>query len=250
MWSPASRTPHERPDAHDRRSKRSDAPHDAPEVRPDPTERAVRRWSERLAAWHPATHAHASAVARLASAMARDLGRSDAEVEHVARAARLHDVGKLWVPRALLDRQGPLSRRERARLADHPMDGARLLASDPNVCHLALPVREHHERWDGSGYPHGIAGRSIAFAARLVALADACEAIVAGRPYRPARPASVAMAELRAGAGRQFDPELVDVVVRGPRSLAALSELASRPAQDSSGAGASSSSSSAPAAAS
>ena len=126
--------------------------------------------------------------------------------------ALLHDVGKLMVDDAILDKPGPLDPDERRQVDRHPVEGDRLLrgAVAADVCDV---VRAHHERWDGAGYPYGLIGQEIPLAARLVAVADAFQAMLEDRPYRPALTKAQALDELSACAGSQFDPACVAALV-------------------------------------
>lgn len=151
---------------------------------------------------------HSSAVAVLAVRVGGELGIGDQRLRRLEVGALLHDVGKLHVPRAILVKTGPLTRAEWGLMRAHPEAGERLLSSvrDPDV--LAI-VRSHHERFDGRGYPDGAKGEEIPLAARIVAVADAYQAMVEDRPYRSSRTPADAVAELEANAGTQFDPACV-----------------------------------------
>jgi HD-GYP domain-containing protein (c-di-GMP phosphodiesterase class II) len=131
---------------------------------------------------------------------------SDPQLEY---AFLLHDLGKIGIPDAILLKPGPLTSAELEHMRLHPLLGARLLEKIP---HLGDVVRGvvlfHHERWDGEGYPHGLAGGKIPLAARIFAVADAWDAMTNDRPYRKRLTPDVALAEIEQGAGAQFDPEL------------------------------------------
>lgn len=126
-----------------------------------------------------------------------------------ALAALVHDVGKLALPRALLDKPARLTPREAALMQQHPVEGARLLRQVGVDEAIVALVSHHHERWDGQGYPDRLVGLAIPRGARLVAIADAFAAITTARPYQPARSVCVALQELERGAGTQFDPRLL-----------------------------------------
>jgi putative two-component system response regulator len=155
-------------------------------------------------------------VQRYALALAHAL-RWDAEALAVLEfGALLHDIGKITVPRAILNKPEPLAPDEWETLRRHPEDGANMLAG---VDHLrsAIPyVLYHHEHWDGSGYPHGRAGTAIPIEGRLLAVVDAFDAMTSERPYRRPRTRAEALGEIHCLAGRQFDPELVEAFVRLP----------------------------------
>jgi len=152
-----------------------------------------------------ATEEHATSVAEWSARIAQELGLDLHAVQRVALAGRLHDVGKLHVPRAILDKPGRLSEREWAIVRRHPEHGARLLA-DPAFDDIRPWVLFHHERPDGRGYPYGLGGADIPLGALIVAVADTWSAMTTDRPYRRAMSREVAAAELRAGAGSQWDP--------------------------------------------
>ncbi len=158
---------------------------------------------------HPRVRAHCHAVAVLAVWIARELGPADAEAP-VRLAGQVHDLGKLVVPSAVLDKPGPLTQAEWRLVRLHPGEGERLLRP---VCagwsEVLAGVRSHHERWDGRGYPDGLVGTEIPLAARIVAVADAFHAMLETRPYRPERSPAEALEELDEHAGSQFDPRCV-----------------------------------------
>jgi two-component system cell cycle response regulator len=153
--------------------------------------------------------AHASDVADLAEPVARRLGLTQEQLLQVRQAAELHDVGKLAIPDAILEKPGPLTADELELVRRHPVVGERILASAPALLGIAEIVRSTHERFDGGGYPDGLSGTEIPVIARIVAVCDAFDAMTSNRPYRPALPHEEALAELRRCAGTQFDPTIV-----------------------------------------
>jgi two-component system, cell cycle response regulator len=155
-------------------------------------------------------HRHARAVAALATRVAAALGLDAHARATVACAAELHDLGKVAIPAGILHKPGPLDPEETARLRRHVEIGEAMMREAPALRAAAAVVRASHERWDGAGYPDGLAGAAIPLGARIVAVADAYAAMTAGRPYRAARTAAEALAELRSAAGTQFDPAVVD----------------------------------------
>jgi len=163
-----------------------------------------------LAERHPELHAHLEEVAGLAAATAERLGLPGEEVERVRHAAELHDVGKVAIPDAILAKRGPLEPGEWEFVRRHPALGERIIAAAPALGHLAELVRWSHERWDGAGYPDGLAGSQIPIGARIVAVADAFHAMTSARPYSVSVTAAAAVAELRRCAGSQFDPVVVE----------------------------------------
>jgi HD-GYP domain-containing protein (c-di-GMP phosphodiesterase class II) len=141
------------------------------------------------------------------------VGLTNDEVEKIAHAALLHDVGKLAIPAEILEKNGPLTREEWNVMAEHPVVGERILMRTKDLCGLAPIVRHEHEHWDGTGYPDGLQGHRIPLGSRIILPCDAYIAMTASRPYRPALTPDEAVAELRAGAGTKFDPEVIDALL-------------------------------------
>ena len=156
----------------------------------------------------PYTRGHSARVTALSDAVARWLGWSDERLQTLQVGGPLHDIGKLSIPGRVLRKPGPLTAAELAEIRSHPEAGARLIAPIESA-RCALPyVLHHHERWDGSGYPHGLAGREIPVEARVLAVADAFDAMTSHRPYRRALDDERALIEVDRCAGTQFDPEV------------------------------------------
>jgi putative nucleotidyltransferase with HDIG domain len=154
------------------------------------------------------TGRHAQRVAAYGLRVAHAAGTDvDPQVEF---GFLLHDIGKVAVPDAILFKPGPLSDEERALVRKHPVIGAEILRHVDFLDEAKVVVRHHHERWDGGGYPDGLAGDAIPAAARVFAVADALDALTTERPYRAAVRFAEARRVIRAGAGSQFDPEIVD----------------------------------------
>jgi diguanylate cyclase (GGDEF)-like protein len=153
---------------------------------------------------------HLTGVASLALPVGRRLGLDEAALEETARAAELHDIGKLAIPDAILDKPGPLDELERTMMRQHTLVGERILRAAPPLEPVSKLVRSSHEHYDGHGYPDGLAGEGIPLGARIIAVCDAYEAMTTDRPYRSAMPPGEAVRELRSCAGAQFDPEVVD----------------------------------------
>jgi two-component system, cell cycle response regulator len=150
-------------------------------------------------------------VARFATATAEGLGLSESEVERVEIAARLHDVGKLAIPDAILTKAGSLDNDEWVIMRTHSEIGQRILAAAPSLAHAAKLVRSHHERYDGFGYPDRLAGEKIPVGASTIAVCAAFVAMMKQRPFSDAVTVSEALAEVRRYSGTQFDPRIVDV---------------------------------------
>jgi len=164
--------------------------------------------SAAIEARDPYTRGHAQRVTSVAEAVARWLGWSESRLEALRIGGALHDIGKLTVPARILSKPGPLTPEELAVIRTHPAAGARLIEPIQSV-RAALPyVLHHHERWDGSGYPHGLGGVAIPVEARVLAVADAFDAMTSGRPYRRPMSEEDAVREVERCAGCQFDPEI------------------------------------------
>jgi two-component system cell cycle response regulator len=165
---------------------------------------------------------HLHGVAELAEGVGVRLGLEEDALDDLRRAAELHDVGKMAIPDAILDKRGPLDETEWGFLRRHTIIGERILAAAPALADVAHIVRASHERFDGTGYPDRVAGEAIPLGARIIFVCDAFDAMISERPYNRAMTVGEALAELQRGAGVQFDP----VVVEAFRSvLAARSEL-------------------------
>ena len=160
------------------------------------------------------TTEHAHAVADLSRSVGMEFGLGEGALEALELGALLHDLGKLGVPEAIVQKPSPLTRFEMEIVERHPDIGARMI--EPLWClrRVAQTIRHHHERYDGGGYPDGLQGEEIPLAARIVAAADAYDAMVRGRPYARIRPRAEAMRELMGEAGGQFDARVVAVLVR------------------------------------
>ncbi|HWI75011.1 MAG TPA: diguanylate cyclase [Baekduia sp.] len=179
-----------------------------------------------LAERNPDLGEHLATVADLAVGVARKLGLSPTEVEKVRHAADLHDVGKVAIPDAILDKPGPLDDDEWTFMRRHTIIGERIVAAAPALSEVATLVRASHERHDGRGYPDGLAGEEIPLGARIVAVCDSFDAMVAKRPYRVALSHEAALAELDRCAGSQFDPAVVAAFREALVDLAARAVVA------------------------
>jgi diguanylate cyclase (GGDEF)-like protein len=152
---------------------------------------------------------HTSEVADLTDTVGRNLGLPEDELIAIRQAADLHDIGKMAIPDAILQKPGPLDDAEWGFMHKHTVIGQRIVSVAPALVRVGELIRSSHERFDGAGYPDGLAGEQIPIGARVIAVCDAYEAIVSDRPYRAARTPHEALAELRRCAGEQFDPAVV-----------------------------------------
>jgi HD-GYP domain-containing protein (c-di-GMP phosphodiesterase class II) len=163
-----------------------------------------------IAERQPELPEHLNGVADMARAVGRRMGLAGEDLEILVRAAELHDVGKVAVPEAILQKPDRLDQSERAIIERHSEVGERILAAAPAMVPVAGLVRSSHERFDGHGYPDHRRGGGIALGARIIAVCDAFHAMTSDRPYQPPVQAGEAIAELRRAAGTQFDPEVVE----------------------------------------
>jgi putative nucleotidyltransferase with HDIG domain len=169
---------------------------------------ALARTTDAASPW---TAGHSVRVTAIAVALAQADGRDDETVDLVRRGALLHDIGKLAVPVAILDKPSALTAEERAVMNTHPAVGARILQPITAFAPLLPMVRSHHERWDGRGYPDQLRGEDIPTLARLLAVADVAESMLAARPYRAPLPLSYVVGFIRENAGKHFDPHFANL---------------------------------------
>ena len=167
-----------------------------------------------LAQRDPELSDHVSDVADLAERTARAMGCSSGMTERVRIAAELHDIGKMAIPEAILAKPGALTDQEWALMRQHTVAAERILAASPALADVAPLVRASHERWDGGGYPDGLTADQIPPGAQIVSVCDSYHAMTSDRSYRKAMSEEVALAELRAGAGTQFSPEVVSAFLK------------------------------------
>jgi len=168
----------------------------------------IKTWLGRLAAHSPFTYQHSLGVGSLALHLAQACGLGADDCQAIYKGALVHDVGKLTIANTILTKRKPLTREEWRIIKNHPRAGVKLLAfTNSNQVVLEM-VACHHERWDGLGY-NGLKGVNIPLGARIIALADAFEAMTSPRPYQPCRSLTAVLQEVENNAGAQFDPELV-----------------------------------------
>jgi two-component system cell cycle response regulator len=157
----------------------------------------------------PGLHEHVNEVGQLATDLGRRFSLDSEQLDELQRAAELHDIGKLAIPDEILHKPGPLTDRETQFMRQHPIIGERILNAAPALQPVARLVRASHERWDGTGYPDGLAGPAIPLGARIIAACDAYHAMTSQRCYQTARSTPDAIAELQRNAGSQFDPTII-----------------------------------------
>jgi HD-GYP domain-containing protein (c-di-GMP phosphodiesterase class II) len=169
----------------------------------------VRCLTAAIDAKDPYTWGHSERVARIAVRLGQQLGLAAAVQSDLYLAGLLHDIGKIGVRDVVLQKPGRLTDDEMRHIQEHAVTGDRLLAPLAALSHLRVGVRNHHERWDGRGYPDRLAGEAIPLQARVLAVADSCDAMMSARPYRPALPTHRIDAVMAEGAGSQWDPHIV-----------------------------------------
>jgi diguanylate cyclase (GGDEF)-like protein len=164
---------------------------------------------------------HVNAVKTLALAVGEQLELPAGEVATLGRASELHDIGKIAIPDAILNKSDPLDEEEWEFMHQHTILGERIVAAAPSLAPVGRLIRSSHERWDGKGYPDRLVGEDIPLASRIIFVCDAYDAMTGERPYSPARTPEAALAELRDCAGSQFDPKLVEILERVVRAAPA-----------------------------
>lgn len=178
------------------------------------TRDALRSMAQVIDHRDPTTYHHSERVAAYARALAEELELPDEEVEVIAQAASVHDLGKIGIPDRILLKEGPLDESEKTVMWLHTEIGAAIVGQFSLFRPGVRIVLHHHERWDGAGYPNGLRGEEIPIGARVVAVADAFDAMTEHRPYRAALPVAEALARLQEGAGSQWDPAIVPAFLR------------------------------------
>jgi HD-GYP domain-containing protein (c-di-GMP phosphodiesterase class II) len=159
------------------------------------------------------TEGHAERLQSVVAAVGESMGMSDSKLVDLRLLAQFHDIGKVGVPDRILFKPGPLTREEYAEMQRHSEIGHRIAQSAPDLVPIADWILKHHEWWNGEGYPLGLAGEEIPLECRILAIADAYDAMTSDRPYRKAMGHEEALMELGKKAGTQFDPKLVQIVL-------------------------------------
>jgi len=177
----------------------------------------------------PYTHGHTQRVEEYAVIMAKALGCDDAEIGALRRASVLHDIGKIGIEDLILRKQGRLEPDEEIRMQRHPIIGVEMLKGIDFLDPVLPLIRHHHERWDGNGYPDQLGSDEIPLGARILAVADALDAMTSDRSYRAARTFEYAKTEILKGSATHFDPEVVTAFIKSQR---AIEDLLRRSAED------------------
>lgn len=159
------------------------------------------------------TCGHSEQVRNYALILGKALGLPEKKLKILNRAALLHDAGKIEIEDRILSKKESLTEEEWAQIKQHPQKGVEIINSIAELYQCRSAILYHHERWDGTGYPSGLKGKEIPLEARILAIADAFSAMTSSRPYRPQMSYEEALQELKKQAGKQFDPELVEIFV-------------------------------------
>ncbi|KPL73517.1 phosphohydrolase [Leptolinea tardivitalis] len=171
-------------------------------------------WARALEMREHETADHSRRVVEITERIAREMGLREEELLNIKRGALLHDIGKIGVPDNILLKPGPLTSDEWAIMRQHPEFAYRML-KDIDYLQSAIEIPYgHHERWDGSGYPRGLAGTDIPLAARIFSVVDVWDALLSDRPYRPAWDQKTVLNYLQEQSGKQFDPAVVEIIIR------------------------------------
>ena len=160
------------------------------------------------------TSQHSLRVSQYSVMIAKELGFSEAECENLRRAALMHDIGKIGIPDAILNKPSRLTDEEYAVMKSHTLRGGEILKGFTLLDHVVEGALYHHERFDGRGYPNGLSGEDIPLYARIIGVADAFDAMTANRVYRKQLDIDYVLNEMRKGRGTQFDPEIADILLR------------------------------------
>ncbi len=161
----------------------------------------------------PDTMAHSVRVGNLSELLCEKLGKNSKEKEIVVKAAKLHDIGKVAIPDAIINKKGKLTEEEFAKIKEHPVKGAELVSYLSSFRNGERYIRYHHERWDGKGYPEGLKEKDIPEGARIISIVDSFDAMISNRPYKKAKTIIEALEEIKKEGGRQFDPKIATVFV-------------------------------------
>ena len=160
------------------------------------------------------TSGHSTRVAKYSKELAKRMGKTDAEQEEIYVMGLLHDIGKIGVPESIINKKGRLTEEEFQKIKEHPAMGSDILKNVEELPKLAPGARWHHERFDGRGYPDGLSGMDIPEEARIIAVADAYDAMTSNRAYSNVRPQEEVRSEIERCRGSQFDPKIADLFIQ------------------------------------
>jgi HD-GYP domain-containing protein (c-di-GMP phosphodiesterase class II) len=177
------------------------------------------------------THQHSERVAAYVADIAARLNLPAPDAELIVSAAHVHDLGKIAIDNRILFKEGPLTDEERLQVNTHPAAGAELAGQSSMYGEGADIIRHHHERWDGTGYPDGLAGNAIPLGARIIAVADVYDAMTSDRPYRRALSHDIAVSELVRGSGTQFDARVLEAFLARPDNQGPVAMPSGEPAR-------------------
>ena len=176
--------------------------------------KSIEALARTLEAKDPDTRDHSLRVTEYSVRTAEEMGLSPAEVENIRVAAALHDIGKIGISDTILDKDESLRQEEMEHIHRHPLIAAQILGPIDELKEIIELIKYHHENYDGTGYPEGLSGEDIPLGSRIIAVADAFDAITSTRPYRKAKTELFAVEEIKQNAGRQFDPEVIAPFLR------------------------------------
>lgn len=185
-------------------------------------DQTISAWAASIDEKSKYTKDHSSKVRRYAEAIGKRLYLSDDELKTLSIASILHDIGMQDIDINILEKAGPLTEEEYNTIKTHSKKGAQILRSIEMLKEATAAVYHHHERYDGYGYPDGLSGEKIPYLARILAVADAFDAMTSERPYKPKKSIHEAIIELQDNAGTQFDPEIVDAFIHVLRANPAI----------------------------
>ena len=175
--------------------------------------KTIKSISSALDSKDPYTHGHSLRVTLYSMILAKTIGLNDKEMEEIETAGLLHDIGKIGIPQKILCKPGKLDDEERKIMMLHPENSEKLIINIKRLKGISAWLKNHHEKWDGTGYPQGISGENIPLCARIIAIADTYDAMTSTRPYRNALSHEIAIEEIKKCAGTQFDPRLAEIFV-------------------------------------
>jgi HD-GYP domain-containing protein (c-di-GMP phosphodiesterase class II) len=159
------------------------------------------------------TKNHNENVANISKMIAKAMNFSNEETNQLYYAGLVHDIGKAVIPKEIINKNGKLNEEEYAIIKQHPVYGHKALVKNEALNHISNIVLQHHERWDGKGYPNGIKGEAIMYEARIIAIVDAYDAMTSDRPYRKALSKEESINEIKENAGKQFDPDIANFAI-------------------------------------